>query len=442
MNDLRDALARAAGPPAGTPDLPDLRSRAERRRRTRRRRAALTTAVVVAMIAGGSALAVARARHDDAGRVTTRPIEGAPSPGWSDLPASPLAGRKDAGLFWTGEEVLVVGGSDDLWCPPGADCLAPVGVEATRDGAAYDPGTQTWRRIADAPVPFSRPDGIMHAGSLYLLVEESYDGNDRDRFLRYDIEADKWSDLEGPGLLGWRHLLIHDGRLVAYLGSEEATTSPSDLVWDPDGETWSRLPEDPLPRMFDRSVFSVDGRLYVFGHDLRQVAEDHTGVPLLEGAVYDGDGWERLPTSSTVGYGGLQVGDLILSPAEGEPDGGGVGNWGRPYPERWLFDTRTDTWEEMPQPPPRALGAPVEPSGASALIDWVAGSGKLVAGDAVFDVPSRTWTRLTIPAELTREGMRAVWAGDRLVMFGGVTIADPYEQSELHADLWQWVPPD
>lgn len=46
--------------------------------------------------------------------------------GWVALPASPLGPREGAHAFWTGDRVLVIGGSDGQLCPPNADCRMPV----------------------------------------------------------------------------------------------------------------------------------------------------------------------------------------------------------------------------------------------------------------------------------------------------------------------------
>jgi hypothetical protein len=97
-----------------------------------------------------------------------------------------------------------------------------------------------------------------------------------------------------------------------------------------------------------------------------------------------------------------------------------------------LFKTTTGGWEDSPEAP--------EPT-SNGVTEFVAGSGKVVTHDSVFDVHTRTWSPLHIPKELIpREGKSAVWAGDRLMLFGGVTVAQPYADSTLHADLWQWTP--
>jgi len=61
---------------------------------------------------------------------------------WRRMAASPLAGRVAPSSVWTGEELVVWGGN------PGAPAVFAVFA----DGAAYNPTTDTWRRIAPSPV--------------------------------------------------------------------------------------------------------------------------------------------------------------------------------------------------------------------------------------------------------------------------------------------------
>lgn len=62
---------------------------------------------------------------------------------------SPLTPRRDHQEAWTGEEMLIVGG------------------DGPRDGAAYDPTTDTWRSLPDTPIQTSGdPAGAAPVGNL------------------------------------------------------------------------------------------------------------------------------------------------------------------------------------------------------------------------------------------------------------------------------------
>lgn len=75
---------------------------------------------------------------------------------WRELAAPPLSPRETPTGFWTGEEVVLVGGSDAPPCPPNAGCQVPK-VPPLADGAAFDPASGAWRAIGDARSAFPGP---------------------------------------------------------------------------------------------------------------------------------------------------------------------------------------------------------------------------------------------------------------------------------------------
>src|SRR5688500_9300266 len=93
------------------------------------------------------ALALAVLAGCSAGATVTAPAPpSAPTDaqGWSRTAAGPLSARNNATAVWTGQEVLVFGG-DRTYCPPRVTCDYEPGP-AFRDGAAYDPAADSWRR--------------------------------------------------------------------------------------------------------------------------------------------------------------------------------------------------------------------------------------------------------------------------------------------------------
>lgn len=105
---------------------------------------------------------------------------------------------------WTGTEVVVVGGWEDL-CPPGADCNMP-SVSFT-DGAAFDPTAGTWRPIAPAPVGVVGTRASVVAGDVYLLAgcRTINCADSAPVVLRYRPDPDTWdaahrSPVERSGL--------------------------------------------------------------------------------------------------------------------------------------------------------------------------------------------------------------------------------------------------
>ncbi len=76
---------------------------------------------------------------------------------WSPIPDAPIGGRTDASSVWTGHEVVVAGGEHG--CSPGVPCALGISPESTADGAAFDPSSATWRTISAAPNPVPSAEG-------------------------------------------------------------------------------------------------------------------------------------------------------------------------------------------------------------------------------------------------------------------------------------------
>lgn len=108
---------------------------------------------------------------------------------WRQLPAAPLSARARMQAAWTGKEMIVWGGED-----------ARHGDRGPVDGAAYNPETNTWRRISDAP-----GDGRSGAGTLMVGDKTAFFGGSNvhgasaaTATLVYEPTADKWITIKTP----------------------------------------------------------------------------------------------------------------------------------------------------------------------------------------------------------------------------------------------------
>jgi hypothetical protein len=211
--------------------------------------------------------------------------------GWRELAGSPLSPRHAALGLWTGTEALIVGGADDAICPPNADC----GADPTplADGAALDPATGKWRRIANSPVPFTWGQGVVIGTSAYILPSQGR------QVLVYRVDEDRWTLVQVPFKPDtWYQLVAAGDRLVAYSGSDEAAETP-DYILDAATGAWRPLPDSQI--------------LYT--------------AP-----------W-------------LLAGGKLVNPTLGDADGGEVGNWGHAYPNGGSLDAATGQWAALPSPP-------------------------------------------------------------------------------------------
>ena len=354
-----------------------------------------------------------------------------PDVGWQELPASPLTPRTGAHAFWTGSSVLVIGGSDDVRCPPNADCVDR--EPSLSDGAAYHPQTDTWTELPEAPVPLGYPTGGVVGETLYVWVPGLEVGA-RPAFLSYTPGDEAWVELDPPpiGQGSFVNLIATGDRLVAYHGSQELGVAP-DLAYDPLTDTWTELPLDPLAPAFGRQVVWADGALILFGNELVPNPGSEEPAVVLAARLDLEDGtWQRYPDSEVLGGPWQWTGDRLVNPAIGGADGGQANNWGRFYPNGGVLNPARGEWSELPHPP----GGPGEFGGFTA-----AGDGWAVSADGwALHVASGTWVELRRPAAGAAEtGQAAVWADDRLFVLGGSRIVN--ERFELVGGGWSWVPP-
>ena len=218
-------------------------------------------------------------------------------------------------------------GGDTFLCPPGADCVAPDDPPLA-DGAAFDPGTGSWRTIASAPVAFSSASTAVVGDEIYFLVAGSAGWSGADpAFLQYSIGADAWQELPRPaGDLSWYRLVAADGVVVAYRSSDESGDRP-DLVFDASrGGVWEELPEDPLSPGFDRTMVWSPPHVYLFNHELvpNPGSAEPTATRAAQLDLGTGE-WRRLPDSEILGTGPWFVEDqTMVNPDLGGADGGDV----------------------------------------------------------------------------------------------------------------------
>jgi len=217
-------------------------------------------------------------------------IYDAASARWHRLPAAPVSGSSQAGIVWTGKEVLVWGGIGDGYLSNDGARLDPVrrrwrrlppsplssripvatvwtGTELlvwgetarerpVRDGAAYDPVRNRWRRIASAPVALNEATAAW-TGEEMIVYGSLLDGGNHSRAnvargIAYDPARDRWRRLPRFPLSPQASAVTWTGeRLVAWDYLLQAG------AYDPARNVWSelsRLPFSPS-ECYPESVF-------------------------------------------------------------------------------------------------------------------------------------------------------------------------------------------
>lgn len=361
-------------------------------------------------------------------------------PGWERLADAPVEPRDRATITWTGDEVVVAGGRTFL-CPPTADCGVPAPAapgHALRSGAALDPATRTWRRIADAPLPIP-PDSASAAvaGDVYVLVR-STGPTAAMVVLRYRPAADAWDTIEMPPGTSYGALLGTDAGLLVYPRTDEQGERP-DLLLDVARGTWSTLPPDPLGRTYDRTIVDVDGTTYLFANAITASPNGASGPSLVMVAALSGGAWTTLPTGDVLGGYVVPIvdRDRIVIPAVGCVDGGQVNNFGRCIPFGGAFDTRTGTWGPLPP------GAPADQVGPRSAGAWTADEVLVTApGEPMLDLTTDTWSTLPPIDPADRPGtLRTVrGAGPYAVAVGGARFDEQQPGGTLLGEAYLWSP--
>jgi hypothetical protein len=211
---------------------------------------------------------------------------------WSELPAAPISGRVDHSFVWTGTEAIVWGGTFD----------------ATRynDGAAYSPDSRTWRHVAEAPIAARFRHGAAWTGDQMIIyggsAEDDGSGyNSPWKFLgdaaTYDPSTDAWTTIPDaplepriPAFVGWT-----GDRLIVLFGSINEPPFDDYCIWhispamdgalyDPDARAWTPVPLGPLSPRFEMSVASAGSDYFVWGG--RGYADGGFG-PFADGALFD-----------------------------------------------------------------------------------------------------------------------------------------------------------
>lgn len=181
---------------------------------------------------------------------------------WRRLAASPLAGRFGHTAVWTGTEMLIWGGvSGEENGPP-----------LPEPGAAYDPATDTWRSMAAGPLTPAFLPTAAWAGTQLFVWTQGHGAS-------YDPAADRWTTLP-DGYANPRSEAVWTGREIVVFGDNCAQT------YDPQTRTWhgqsSVPPAITSVRVGHRMVWTGT-EVVVFG--------GRTGPGLLA----DGAAWRRSP---------------------------------------------------------------------------------------------------------------------------------------------------
>lgn len=299
---------------------------------------------------------------------------------WRQTSPIPIGQRYRSIDLWTGGAFYIIGGIshcglDAQGNPVDEICAAslPSPGESLADGARYDPATDTWTRIADAPVPIGGGQGVVVGDAIYVVAESG--DREPSAVLRYDPSADTWTRLPTSSEGGEKsalQLLTWGGDLYAATVLTGCDDYDCRFIerWDTASGTWHQeVGETGALRFAERSLTSIDDgfvALYRDGH----------GSSLAAAAYRDGS-WHELPDA----------------PFDSPPDWlGAIGNTvvAVSFPgAAYALDVDAGTWRRLPEP-----ASPGGLTGGDAVVSsphFADGTRVVVAGQ-LYDPARNEWT--------------------------------------------------
>ena len=321
--------------------------------------------------------------------VVTTPTTNPPVEMWVDLapdtamvmPDSPLRERVAPAAVWTGEEMIIWGGSE---------LDTPSGEIPLDDGAAFRPATGTWRTIAVAPVQGRAYAGAVWTGDEMIVWGGSRDGQTVGDGAAYDPAIDTWRTLPAPPVdTAMKPSALWTGREAIFVGGMR-TVSPggaqsiSDAAaYDPATNQWRALASLPCYSLppYPQAVWTGSSIVSTVA------AGDGAGPSSAERVRYnpEGDRWDVIvdntdavtlvatPTaddaSRVVALPGQAGAPIEILDGDGNPvatlegrpqDLGGTGNYALPVwtgteilfwagsDQGWAFEPDTGQWRTFP----------------------------------------------------------------------------------------------
>jgi hypothetical protein len=194
---------------------------------------------------------------------------------WRKLARSPLAPSQSPVGAWTGRELVIfVSGLD----PEGKT------LSGVARAAAYNPATDTWRRLA--PPPTLRSIAVWSGREIFLVGGADEAGAHAEGGYAYDPATNDWRSLPA---MAWGHPQAVAGWTGSQLLLFGGEMTPNALLgYDPRRNAWSSFPNAPLRERTAPAAVWTGRELIVWGGVIgtpagTSIAPKHP----LDGAAFD-----------------------------------------------------------------------------------------------------------------------------------------------------------
>ncbi len=275
-----------------------------------------------------------------------------------------VADTLDPLVAWTGRQVLAIGGT------------GPGGELRVSSGAAYDPASDEWTRLASPPIGFvTARSPWVWTGSRLLVWPGDGGGLTMDVApIAYDPATDTWTTLPTPPVVG------RQSAASVWSGSEwivwGGTTGTGELddgaAFDPSSGTWRVLARSPLTERRVRAVWTGSEMIVDAGSTGGDRATGNGEMALADGAAYDpaSDTWRALSAGlAHPGFVPIWTGRHVVMFAKGSAV---------------VYDVAADTWIDTCCSGGGGAGTPVW----TGTVVVVIGPGENDSGGAIFTPPA------------------------------------------------------
>jgi N-acetylneuraminic acid mutarotase len=333
---------------------------------------------------------------------------------WKAMPAAGLPARSEPAVVWTRKAMIVWGGSGD--------------TDAQGDGASFDLASEKWTPLPPAPLVPRRGHTAVWSGTRMLIFGGlGGAGCEPDCALgdgaAYDPVANSWTSL-APAPLEPRsgHTAVWvQNRMIVWGGAAQGGGALGDgASYDLATDTWTTLPLSPLsPRVSHRTVATTH-RMLVWGGSSEA---QEGGQYFADGAIYSpaSNSWVLMaaaPASVTPrdNFASVWTGEQMIV-------WGGYGRSETCAPcfraDGAAYDLTSDTWTPItPSPLSGRGGVRAVWTGRDMLV-W-GGYDSTEQGDgALYNPTTGSWARLVPGPVAPRQHHAMVWTGQQLLLWGG-----------------------
>jgi hypothetical protein len=391
--------------------------------RSWRRSAGASALAIAILVVVGLGVLVARGPLDDE---SDTPSGADP---WEQLPRPPandvLRGPEPGSAVWTGTELILLA----------SFAYAPPPSPRPPDGLAYNPATARWRALPDPPPDQSIGGGrvgTVWTGKEVILLYAT------GAPIAYDPDADTWRRSARPPTGFISHAadpapIWTGAEVLVWDGSNIDDTSGKWIdggrgaAYNPATDQWRQLPRSPL----SNRTWSIQAWT---GRQLLVIAGSCGGAGQIrceDGAAYDpaANTWTPIPAlaggaiapEAAAAWTGSE---LVIWSTTTNNQGRSIGSTASAY------NPSSKRWRTLPPAPitPRRLASLVW--AGDRLLVWGGiqnvGADKLAYPDdgAAYDPRSNRWQPLAKAPVPGRASPLTVWTGDRAIFIGGMNLGD------------------